>query len=150
MTTNRLPKDQQLPPADPSAELPDQVTKVVVVQTPMGVLQLTVPSTTTPDGKDPLTVAMEMFQTNVERGADDPLMETLIVLKHMADNNNAQPLLIGLAVLKQMADSGMLPPMPALIEGTGITQTYVEQALKDAGQTKRPGVLEKLDSIFLN
>lgn len=143
MGTNRLPKDQ---PDDPQKP----VSKLVVLQTPMGTLQLMVPAMETPDGQDPLAVAMEMFQNTVERGADDPLMETLIQLKQMADDNNEQPLVMGLAVLKQMSDNGMLPPLAVLIEGTGITQEYVKNALSGFDAQQRPGVIENLDNINLN
>lgn len=143
MSTNRLPNPQP-------DERPEPGSKLVVVQTPMGVLQLVVPATQTPDGRDPLTVAMEMFQNAVDKGADDPLMETLILLKHMADNDNAQPLLIGLAVLKQMSDKGMLPPVNSLIEGTGISESDVRKALENVATRKRPGLFEKLDNNNLN
>ncbi|MCA8912380.1 MAG: hypothetical protein KDB82_11795 [Planctomycetes bacterium] len=143
MSTNRLPKDDQEPQPEPGS-------KLVVVQTPMGVLKLMVPATTTPDGRDPLAVAMEMFQNAVDSGADDPLMETLVLLKHMADEDgNSQPLTIGLMVLKQMADNGMLPPMKALIEGTGISEADLKQAFGIAGE-KSPGIIDKLDQTNLN
>jgi hypothetical protein len=144
MSTNRLPEPQ------PNDEQAEPVSKLVVLQTPMGVLKVMVPATTTPDGRDPLAVAMEAFQNAVDRGADDPLMETLVLLKHMADNDgNTQPLLIGLMVLKQMADNGMLPPMNALLEGTGISSEDLDKAIRNV-RPERPGVFDKLDQTNLN
>jgi hypothetical protein len=125
------------------------VTKVVVVQTPMGTLKLALPVSVSSTGEDPLAVAMETFQSAVDRGADDPLQETLLQLKEMSDNGSTQPLVMGLAILKQMAENGMLPPMNTLIEGTGITQAFVEEAL-GAPETKQPGIFEKIDSHSLN
>jgi hypothetical protein len=125
------------------------ITKVVIVQTPMGVLKLALPVTPGPDGQDPVAVAMGMFQSAVERGADDPLQETLAQLKEMANAGTAQPLVMGLAILKQMAENGMLPPLHSLIEGTGITPADIETAL-GTPEGARPGILDKLDSTNPN
>ena len=141
MSKNRIPGKQ-----------PDDVpvTKVIVVQTPLGLVKLALPVTTGPDGEDPLQVAMNTFQAAVDRGAEDPLMETLLLLKEMSDAGTTQPLVLGLAILKQMADKGMLPPMSALIEGTGITQAFVKKALAEVAPSEVRGILDKLDSIYLN
>lgn len=127
----------------------DKPTKVVIVQTPMGTLKLALPNSVTADGEDPLAVAMETFQSAVDRGADDPLQETLLQLKEMSDNGSTQPLVMGLAILKQMAENGMLPPLPALIEGTGITQAFVADVLGEP-TTQAPGIFEKIDSHSMN
>jgi hypothetical protein len=123
--------------------------KVVIVQTPMGTLKLALPSLPSADGVDPLAVAMETFQSAVDRGADDPLQETLVTLKQMSDEGSTQPLVIGLAILKQMAENGMLPPLPALIEGTGITQAFVADALGEP-LPKTASIFDKIDSHSLN
>jgi hypothetical protein len=123
--------------------------KVVIVQTPMGTLKLALPTSVGADGEDPLAVAMETFQSAVDRGADDPLQETLLQLKEMSDNGSTQPLVMGLAILKQMAENGMLPPLPALIEGTGITPAFVADALGEP-EVKPAGIFDKIDSHSLN
>jgi hypothetical protein len=124
-------------------------TKIVVVMTPMGALKLALPNATGPNGEDPVAVAMQAFQGAVDRGADDPLQETLVYLKDMADNGSKLPLVMGLSILKQMSERGMLPPMQTLIEGTGITEAYVSEALgHDA--SARTGILERLDTHSLN
>ncbi|MCG3184880.1 MAG: hypothetical protein ICCCNLDF_03031 [Planctomycetes bacterium] len=142
MSTNRLPtpkpEDQQPP-----------VTKLVVVQTPLGMVKLAVPVSLTPDGKDPLTVAMETFQNAVDEGAEDPLAHTLMQLKQMSDAGSNQPLVMGLAILKQMADSGMLPPMAALIAGTGISPEFVSSALAQVTPERR-SIFDKLETVYLN
>jgi hypothetical protein len=127
----------------------DKPMKVVIVQTPMGTLKLALPSTIDADGNDPLAVAMETFQSAVDRGADDPLQETLVTLKEMSDAGSTQPLIIGLAILKQMAENGMLPPLPALIEGTGITQAFVADALGEPVPAAA-SIFDKIDSHSLN
>lgn len=124
-------------------------TKVVVVMTPMGALKLALPNTKTPSGEDPVAVAMQAFQGAVERGADDPLQETLVQLKEMADNGSDQPLVMGLNILKQMSEKGMLPPMQTLIEGTGITEAYVAQAV-GATEVAGPGIIDRVDNNSLN
>ena len=138
MSQNRIPEQ----PDKPSL-------KVVVVQTPLGMVKLALPVSLGADGEDPLHLAMETFQKAVDSGASDPLMETLIILKGMADAGTPQPLVMGLAILKQMAEGGMLPPMKALIEGTGITQAFVDKALGEVAPNMR-GLFDKLDSIYLN
>jgi hypothetical protein len=127
----------------------DKPTKVVIVQTPMGTLKLALPAIIDNNGEDPLAVAMETFQSAVDRGADDPLQETLLQLKEMSDAGSTQPLVIGLAILKQMAENGMLPPMNALIEGTGITQAFVADALGEP-LPKAASIFDKIDSHSLN
>ena len=127
--------------------------KIVVVQTPMGLLKVALPALPSVNGEDPLAVAMEMFQGNVDKGVADPLTETLLGLKEMADAGAVHPLTVGLALLKQMSENGMLPPMGVLIEGTGITEAYVNQALTDAaGEVRptKPGILERMQTIHLN
>ncbi|MCA8914605.1 MAG: hypothetical protein KDB90_04265 [Planctomycetes bacterium] len=126
------------------------VTKVIVVQTPLGLVKLAVPVSGDSDGQDPLQVAMSAFQDAVDRGAEDPLTETLLHLKEMSDAGTTQPLVLGLAILKQMADKNMLPPMSVLIEGTGITPAFVQSALEEVTPREQRGIIDKLDSIYLN
>ena len=140
--TNRLPK-----PNDEPAH------KVVIVQTPLGVLQIALPDMPEMVDGDPLKIAMDEFQSAVDSGEPDPLQSTLLKLKNMADNGVMQPLAVGLAVLKQMADNGMLPPMAELVEGTGINPDAVNPGKiisNDTPQPNRNGVIDKLDNIDLN
>lgn len=132
---NRLSKQPDLP-----------ATKLVLVQTPMGVFKFSVPAL---PGPDSVAIAMSMFQQALDAGSDDPLTETLTSLKQMAEDGSRQPLLTGLMILKQMGDSGLLPPLPVLVEGTGITQHDVTQAL--GALNKRPeGLFARMETVFLN
>ncbi|MCB9894386.1 MAG: hypothetical protein H6839_08050 [Planctomycetes bacterium] len=146
MSTNRIPAQ---PSNDPQPG-DEPVVKVVVVQTPLGLVKLAVPVSGTPGGFDPLQVAMNTFQQAVDSGVADPLMQTLQELKEMSDAGTTEPLVIGLAILKQMSDKNMLPPMNVLIEGTGITPAFVNAALETVTPTGQRGVIDKLDSIYLN
>jgi hypothetical protein len=132
---NRLSKQPEHP-----------ATKLVLVQTPMGVFKFAVPAL---PGPDAVAIAMNMFQSALDAGSDDPLTETLTSLKQMAIEGSHQPLLTGLMILKQMGDSGLLPPLPVLVEGTGITEHDVKQAL--GALNKRPeGLFMRMEQVFLN
>lgn len=122
-------------------------TKIVVVQTPMGVVKLELPSDFA--GTDPVATALGTFKEAVESGSDDPLTDTLNRLKTLAEEGVHQPLTVGLLILKQMADGGMLPPMSTLIKGTGVTQADLDRALSLVPGA-RQGLLERLDTDFLN
>jgi hypothetical protein len=137
--TNRLPQ--------PTGG--DAIKKIVVVHTPMGILQVALPDLPPVEGEDPLKVAMDQFQHAVDSGAEDPLQATLLKLKVMADAGESQPLTVGLAILKQMSDNGMLPPMETLIEGTGITPADVKKTLATP-DTRHDSIFDKLDKRHLN
>ncbi|MBZ0135965.1 MAG: hypothetical protein K8I27_06290 [Planctomycetes bacterium] len=137
--TNRLPEPNDQP----------AIKKIVVVHTPLGILQVALPELPSTGGEDPLKIAMDEFQSAVDAGEADPLQATLLKLKDMADAGVTHPLVVGLAILKQMSDNGMLPPMDELMEGTGIDPN---QLLK-TGQSPAPGntgVIDKLDQTNLN
>lgn len=125
----------------------EPVRKVVVVQTPLGILQIALPDMPETDGADPLKIAMDEFQSAVDSGTPDPLQTTLLKLKGMADDGFTQPLTVGLAILKQMADNGMLPPMDELVEGTGINPDNIPT--QPAPKTQ-PGLFDKIDKENLN
>ena len=125
-----------------------KVHKIVVVQTPLGILQIALPELPATDGEDPLKVAMDEFQSAVDSGVEDPLQITLLKLKELADNGEAQPLVVGLAILKQMGDNGMLPPMSELVEGTGINPDAIQELETPAPE--RSGIFGKLDNLHLN
>jgi hypothetical protein len=40
--------------------------------------------------------------------------------------------------------------MSALIEGTGITQAFLKSALAEVTPREQRGIIDKLDSIYLN
>jgi hypothetical protein len=124
------------------------VAKVVVVQTPLGIIKVALPPTL-PDSPDPVGIAMGLFQSSVEAGSDDPLMETLSKLKQMAEDGQSHPLHVGLLILQQMSDSGMLPPMTMLLEGSGVTEHDLAHARAQVpgGQA---GLLTKLDNPSMN
>lgn len=96
-------------------------TKIVVVQTPMGVVKLELPSDFA--GTDPVATALGTFKEAVESGSDDPLTDTLNRLKTLA--------------------------MSTLIKGTGVTQADLDRALSLVPGA-RQGLLERLDTDFLN
>ncbi|MBK8205781.1 MAG: hypothetical protein IPK87_03185 [Planctomycetes bacterium] len=128
----------------------DPETRYVLVQTPAGVFKFAVPAKM---GTDPVAIAMEMFQTNVDSGAADPLQQTLLQLKAMAEQGTDQPLITGLMLLRQMAEKGLLPPLPVLVEGTGITEEDLTQAggsVQARAEVRREGLLDRLDNENLN
>ena len=133
---NRLPDSNDKPAA-----------KVVVVQTPLGLLQIALPPMPAMPNGDPLKIAMDTFQNAVDEGVADPLQITLVKLKAMADGGVAQPLTVGLAILQKMSESGMLPPMAILVEGTGIDPTQYSTTQAPAAET---GVLKKIEQVYLN
>lgn len=133
--SNRIPQPNDGP-----------VRKVVVVQTPLGVLHIALPDLPEMENGDPLKIAMDEFQNAVDNGDPDPLQSTLLKLKGMADDGVVQPLAVGLAILKQMADNGMLPPMKELMQGTGIDPDVI-QTIKPE---KQAGIFDKLDQTHLN
>lgn len=137
MATNRINNQPDNP------EEPGQ--KIVVVQTPAGVIKLALPAGGTTDGRDPVAVAMDTFQSAVDRGAEDPLAETLHELRQLAEQGTTQPLQVGLAILKEMSESGMLPPMPLILQGTGLSVGDVAKALGGELPARRRGLFEKLD-----
>jgi hypothetical protein len=124
-------------------------SRYVLMQTPMGVFQFVVPVTS---GPDPVEVAMGMFQKAVNAGEPDPLNATLARLKQMAEQGSNQPLLTGLMILKQMADNGLVPPVASLIEGTGITQTDLTQAIDALPQkpAEHDDLFSRMDNVNLN
>jgi hypothetical protein len=124
-------------------------SRYVLMQTPMGVFQFVVPTTS---GPDPVEAAMAVFQQAVNAGDNDPLNTTLVQLKQMADGGSNQPLLTGLMILKQMADNGLVPPVATLIEGTGITQTDLTQAMNALPQkaAKQDDLFDRMDNVNLN
>lgn len=121
---------------------PKPELRYVVIQTPMGIFKFAVPVV---EGPDPVKIAMEMFQANVDGGEGDPLLATLTQLKTLAQEGSDQPLITGLMLLRQMAEKGLVPPLPELIHGTGITQ----QDLNQAG-ANNPGLFDRIDQQNLN
>ncbi len=133
-----------------SSQPNDPETRYVLVQTPAGVFKFAVPAAM---GNDPVAIAMEMFQANVDSGTSDPLQQTLLQLKAMAEQGTDQPLITGLMLLRQMAEKGLLPPLPMLVEGTGITENDLAQAggnVEAPSEMPREGLLERLDRENLN
>jgi hypothetical protein len=120
--------------------------KFVLVQTPVGLFKFEVPASS---GPDPVAVAMDMFQKAIETGVHNPLAETLTQLKQMAIEGSGQPLITGLVILKQMADNGLMPPVPELIRGTGITETDLTQAY-EALPKRTGGLFERMGTVYLN
>ncbi|MCC7508884.1 MAG: hypothetical protein IT464_05885 [Planctomycetes bacterium] len=128
----------------------DPETRYVLVQTPAGVFKFAVPAKM---GSDPVALAMEMFQANVDGGSADPLQQTLLQLKAMAEKGTDQPLITGLMLLRQMAEKGLLPPLPVLVEGTGITEDDLRKAGDHAeapADERRESLLDRLDRENLN
>lgn len=128
-------------PSEPAPE----GTKVVLVQTPAGLIKLALPAGGTADGRDPVAVAMSTFQSAVDRGAEDPLTETLNELEELANRGVTQPLMVGLAILSHMSENGMLPPMDLILQGTGLSAGDVEHALNGRPPKRSPGILDKID-----
>jgi hypothetical protein len=138
MSTNRINQQSQA-----------RASRYVMMQTPMGVFQFVVPVTT---GPDPVAVAMALFQEAANDGDDDPLTTTLRRLKLMAEQGTEQPLLTGLMILHQMAGKGLVPPVHALLEGTGVTQGDLTQAIAalPAEPKAQSGLLDNMDNVNLN
>jgi hypothetical protein len=122
--------------------------KIVVVQTPLGTVKVSLPPMD-PDGPDPVAVAMGMFQTSVESGADDPLQDTLIRLKEMADHGTRSPLHVGLLILQQLSESGMLPPVVDMLVGTGVTEADLHHARANVPKGGSE-LLTRIEDVNLN
>ncbi|MHC4839680.1 MAG: hypothetical protein ACYTDT_01815 [Planctomycetota bacterium] len=118
MGTNRI--NDQMPDGDADV-------RIIVVQTPIGIMKVALPIGATLQG-NPLETAMEEFQTNVDAGHEDPLQVTLNNLKDLSDEGQPHPLMVGLALLEQMSSGGMLPPMQQILEGTAVTSSDVSAA----------------------
>ncbi|MDH5641132.1 MAG: hypothetical protein OEY28_07550 [Nitrospira sp.] len=133
----------------------DRAHAVHIIQTPLGIIRVALDYPATPGEPDPLSQAIDTFQTAVSEGAANPLGEALSRLKEMAYLGRGQPLIAGLALLKRMADDGMLPSMEVLLQDTGVTQDDVAESSNSTmvtiladdehDRSERPSMIEKLD-----
>ncbi|MCF6227854.1 MAG: hypothetical protein L3J82_04185 [Planctomycetes bacterium] len=136
----------------------DAELKIIVVQTPMGIMQVALPAAEL-DG-NPVETAMNEFQQNVEAGLEDPLQTTLNNLKDLSDQGEPQPLIVGLALLEQMSEGGMLPPMQQILEGTSVSSADLDKAhelvakAKNLGSIGRkpegPDIDDQIDKVSFN
>lgn len=88
----------------------------VVVQTPLGVVQLAVGE----EAEAALGRALSIFQRAVDQGSGDPLADTLRKLDEMARGGDAGPLHAGLELIRQLSLAGMLPNPEDLLRAAGI------------------------------
>ncbi len=136
----------------------DAELKIIVVQTPMGIMQVALPAAEL-DG-NPVETAMNEFQQNVEAGLEDPLQVTLNNLKQMSDEGTPHPLMVGLVLLEQMSEGGMLPPMQQILEGTSVSSDDLDKAHELVAKAKKlgpiggkpegPDIDDQIDKISLN
>lgn len=92
--------------------------RTVVVQTPLGVVQLAVGA----EAEAALGRALEIFQRAIDQGSGDPLADTLRKLDEMARAGDASPFQAGMELIRQLALAGMLPNPEDLLRAAGVQQ----------------------------
>lgn len=97
-----------------------QPLKVLVIQTPVGMVKI--PIGQTAGMPEPVARAMKIFEAAIDRGAADPLAETMQQLQEMASTGDEAPLMASIAYINEL----------------------VERAAKEAG-AQRPGISTRLD-----
>lgn len=97
--------------------------KVLMIQTPQGVVKINLG--TAADMPEPMAKALRIFESAIDKGAVDPLAETLHRLQQMAADGDAAPLAAAMELMNRVMAKGMPSPEP---------------------EVKSEGTLKKLDS----